>query len=252
MESSLNPAIKLECLSYDDEQKKNVDIMNVKLNISSQGQCKTYSFNITKQEEYYEVRMNEMVEENKIYFLKYKCQCWPDLNITGFTVNCRTEQINDLKKLICLNKDCGINDAVDPGERCRNAKYKLSMCKEKRSGYILRLKDQPDQWKCVTCNKPNTPCSQGNKTACIKQPETNISLPEIIKDEDGFIDPAKASDALENMTSLVKKIEKDKLSAVIDMGDVIGVLQIQANNTETEDFCYSSDQNVMNVRPEKH
>ncbi|RXN35035.1 adhesion G- coupled receptor G2-like protein [Labeo rohita] len=145
-------------------------------------------------------------------------------------------------------QDCGINDAVDPGERCRNATYKRSTCKEKGSGYILRLKDQPDQWKCVTCNKTNTPCSQGNKTACIKQPETNISLPEIIKDEDGFVDPAKASDALNNMTSLVKEMEKsNKLSAVIDMGDVIGVLQIQADNTETEDFCYSSDQNVMNI-----
>ncbi|XP_050989327.1 adhesion G-protein coupled receptor G2-like [Labeo rohita] len=137
--------------------------------------------------------------------------------------------------------------AVDPGERCKDATYKLSTCNKKKSGYILSLKDKTDQWTCVTCNKTNTPCSQGNKTACIKQPETNISLPEIIKDEDGFIDPAKASDALNNMTSLVKEMEKDKLSAVIDMGDVIGVLQIQANNTETEDFCYSSDQNVMNI-----
>ncbi|KAL0169445.1 hypothetical protein M9458_034041, partial [Cirrhinus mrigala] len=49
------------------------------------------------------------------------------------------------------------------------------------------------------------------------------------------------------MTSLVKEMEKsNKLSAVIDMGDVIGVLQIQAEN-ETEDFRYSSDQNVMNI-----
>lgn len=55
------------------------------------------------------------------------------------------------------------------------------------------------------------------------------------------------------MESLVKEMEQSKKhSAKISMGDVSGVIQIQADNTETEDFCYSSDQNAVNVRPEKH
>lgn len=36
------------------------------------------------------------------------------------------------------------------------------------------------------------------------------------------------------------------------MGDAIGVIQIQDENSETTDACFSSDQKVMNVRPEKH
>lgn len=51
------------------------------------------------------------------------------------------------------------------------------------------------------------------------------------------------------MESLVKEMEKSKKhSATISMGDVTGVIQIQADNSETEDLCYSSDQNAVNVR----
>lgn len=60
-------------------------------------------------------------------------------------------------------------------------------------------------------------------------------------------------DALDKIESLVKEMKnKNPHSASIDMGDVIGVIQRQAENAETEDFCYSSEQDVMNVRPEKH
>lgn len=41
-------------------------------------------------------------------------------------------------------------------------------------------------------------------------------------------------------------------SAAIVMGDVNGILQMQAVNTETEDGCYSADQETINVRDEKH
>ncbi|XP_016104509.1 adhesion G-protein coupled receptor G2-like [Sinocyclocheilus grahami] len=89
--------------------------------------------------------------------------------------------------------------------------------------------------------------SQGNKTACIKQPQKNFSKPEIKKDE-GFIDPADASDALDKMESLLKEMKKDnKHTASVVMGDVIGVIQRQAENAEFEDLCYSSEENVMNI-----
>uniref|UniRef100_A0A9J7XTM4 Adhesion G-protein coupled receptor G2-like n=1 Tax=Cyprinus carpio carpio TaxID=630221 RepID=A0A9J7XTM4_CYPCA len=244
--SSTVPAINLTCLSYGDNHNQNVDIMNVKLNISSHvsGQCTTYSFNITKQGNNYEVTMNETVEEIKIYFMPDECECFPDLITVGHPENCQTK-LDDLFKLICLHKDCTGICAVDLGVTCKNATYKPSTCKEKRSGYILRLKDQG---KCVTCNVPSTPCSRGNKTACIKQPEMKLPTLKIEKDSNGFIDPTKASEALDKTESLVMEMKKDsKHSASIVTGDVTGVIQRQAENTDTEDFCCSSEQDVMNI-----
>ncbi|XP_016329563.1 adhesion G-protein coupled receptor G2-like [Sinocyclocheilus anshuiensis] len=112
--------------------------------------------------------------------------------------------------------------------------------------------ESTDSTKTITQSSINAVENiQGNKTACIKQPQTNFSKPEIKKDKDGFIDPADASDALDKMESLLKEMKKDnKHSASVVMGDVIGVIQRQAENAEIEDFCYSSEQNVMNVRPE--
>ncbi len=55
--------------------------------------------------------------------------------------------------------------------------------------------------------------------------------------------------------SLVEQMEKsNKTNAAIVMGDVIGILQTQPKNTETKDIniCYSSNQNLINVRPKKH
>jgi len=57
------------------------------------------------------------------------------------------------------------------------------------------------------------------------------------------------------MNSWVEEMEKNnKSNAGIVMEDVIGVLQRQAKNTESKDtkICYSSIQNMINVRPEKH
>ncbi len=60
-------------------------------------------------------------------------------------------------------------------------------------------------------------------------------------------------EALDKIESLVKEmVQSEHHSAAISMGDVTGVIQIQADNAETKDFCYSSDQNALNVRPEKH
>ncbi len=48
--------------------------------------------------------------------------------------------------------------------------------------------------------------------------------------------------------------KSNKTNAAIVMGDVIGILQIQPKKNETKDIniCYSSNQNLINVRPEKH
>lgn len=48
-------------------------------------------------------------------------------------------------------------------------------------------------------------------------------------------------------------MKKDNVSSArVVMGDVIGLLYMQADNTETEDLCCSIDQNISNVRPEKN
>ncbi len=58
---------------------------------------------------------------------------------------------------------------------------------------------------------------------------------------------------MDKMESLVEQMEKsNKTNAAIVMGDVIGILQIQPNNTEDINICYSSNQNLINVRPKKH
>ncbi|XP_039519041.1 adhesion G-protein coupled receptor G2-like [Pimephales promelas] len=67
-------------------------------------------------------------------------------------------------------------------------------------------------------------------------------------------EPSKASETLERMNSWVKEMEKNnKSNAGIVMEDVIGVLQIQAKNTESKDtkICYSSKQNMINVLENK-
>lgn len=58
---------------------------------------------------------------------------------------------------------------------------------------------------------------------------------------------------MDNLTSQVEWMKKNnKTSVAIFMGDAIGVIQIQDENSETTEACFSSDQKVMNVRPEKH
>jgi len=50
----------------------------------------------------------------------------------------------------------------------------------------------------------------------------------------------------------MEEMEKNNRSKEqIVMGDVIGLLHIQDENTETRDTCYSSDPNRINVRLEK-
>lgn len=51
----------------------------------------------------------------------------------------------------------------------------------------------------------------------------------------------------------MEELENNNISnAAIVMGNATGLLQIHADNTTTEDICYSSNQNMINIRPEKH
>ncbi len=57
--------------------------------------------------------------------------------------------------------------------------------------------------------------------------------------------------ALDKLESNMEELENNNISnAVIVMGNATGLLQIHTDNTTTEDICYSSNQNMINVRPE--
>ncbi len=55
------------------------------------------------------------------------------------------------------------------------------------------------------------------------------------------------------MQSKMEEMEKKNISkAGIVIGDAIGLLHVQAKNTKTESICYSSDDDIINVRLQKH
>ncbi|XP_048048067.1 adhesion G-protein coupled receptor G2-like isoform X2 [Megalobrama amblycephala] len=93
------------------------------------------------------------------------------------------------------------------------------------------------------------PTISSKPSVTIQLPTTILQTSEIIYnlttddliDTDGFINPSKASDAMNNLESIME--ENNTSNAQIIMGDVIGLLHIQDENTETRDMCYSSDPN---------
>lgn len=50
----------------------------------------------------------------------------------------------------------------------------------------------------------------------------------------------------------MEEMENNNISnAAIVLGNATGLLQIHTENTTTEDICYSSHHNMINVRPEE-
>ncbi|XP_043088273.1 adhesion G-protein coupled receptor G2-like [Puntigrus tetrazona] len=78
----------------------------------------------------------------------------------------------------------------------------------------------------------------------ISQKESHNPTTSLMSDmtTDGYTDPSKASKVLDNLQLKMEEMEKNnKSNAEIVMGDVIGLLHVQAKNTETKDIkiCYS-------------
>ncbi|ROI68625.1 Adhesion G-protein coupled receptor G4 [Anabarilius grahami] len=178
---------------------------------SFQGQCETYSFNMTNNGNQCEVRMNET-------FAGIKLWIFPNDNCPiPFVPN---------------PSDCF--PPVDPEERCRNAAYDNHTCREERSTYILGLKD--NNWTCVTC-----------KNSAALQPHEITYIKAGLEDKEGFVDPSKASDVLGYLDTLMEQMKNNNTrDAGLAIGKAIGVLQIQDKNTETKDTCYASDKNIVN------
>ncbi|XP_048048072.1 adhesion G-protein coupled receptor G2-like isoform X2 [Megalobrama amblycephala] len=237
--STTYPAINWECLSDYGILDENSH-MNVTLNISSQGQCKTYSFNITNNGNQCEVRMNETFAGIKLWiFPNVNCLAPFGWNEMGMICHEIGSSSND--------QGCWRTPSVDPEERCRNALYDNNTCRE-RSTYILSFNNQ--EWRCVTCSKSQTStASEGNGNYHLKPHEKIYNITRVdLEDKDGVVDSSKASDALEELDTLFEQMEKDNTrNAGLAIGNAIGVLQIQDKNTETKDTCYASDPNIVNV-----
>ncbi|KAF4101830.1 hypothetical protein G5714_016630 [Onychostoma macrolepis] len=119
---------------------------------------------------------------------------------------------------------------LDPKTTCRNALYGNDVCNDNEgNNYILRLNG--NNWMCVFCE---------NKLI--------YNLTANLKDMVGYTDPSMAAEILNNLKSKIEEMEKNnKSTAAIVMGDVIGLLHVQATNTEAKDICYSSDEDVINI-----
>ncbi|XP_048048076.1 uncharacterized protein LOC125269243 [Megalobrama amblycephala] len=276
-------AVNLTCPPAAETLIGNFCIMNVKQNTTSRGQCKTsdktYFFNITNNWEKYEVRMNEMVKGIKMCFLLNESECLPSsvLNSTDHFV---TNTVTTGSLTTSTTTSCNANNQrplgclkilpVDPGERCTNATYDSDTCSgQEGSKYVLHFNGS--KWMCVICvnessttvrppsstttNKPTTSVTTHETTnkpiSTVAPPEIIINIPtENTTDKSKPLEPSKASETMEKMDSLVEQMEKsNKSNAAIVMGDIIGVLQRQAKNTESKDIkiCYSSNQNMINV-----
>ncbi|XP_050989323.1 adhesion G-protein coupled receptor G1 isoform X3 [Labeo rohita] len=224
------PAIKLIGPSACDKEINDFCTMNVKINTSSLGHYEKggnkFSFIIkNKGGNNYEVRMNETDKSSiELWFLPDETKCLLVEKVTG-----------NLKKYVCHStNNCNSNGnpqgclkipSVDPKDACKTAPYDDNICKENEGNkYNLRL--NANKWMCVFCeNRP------------IFSVTTN-----------GSIGLSKASEILNDLKTKMKEMEKSNASkAVIVMGDVIGLLQIQDKNTETKDICYLSDGDIIKV-----
>ncbi|XP_050959306.1 adhesion G-protein coupled receptor G1-like [Labeo rohita] len=287
--SSPYPDIKFTCLT----DKEGI----VKLNISSLGQCRSLSLNITKQGENYEIRMNETIQGIKLWLLRNDHCLLSEMStslanvgiVCNSTINPKTE--------------CQNISTVDPEVECRNAvnadKDKCSKGKE-QSRYILDIKENPKCEICIgessttvtplshntthipttssdshrTTHKPTSSTSHTtthnlttsstshttthnlttssashrtthNPTITLKPHNATHSSTTV---EDGYTDPSKASKALDNLESKMEEMEKsNKTNEMIVTKDAVGLIYIQAKNTETKDIniCYSSNHTMV-------
>ncbi|XP_050959084.1 adhesion G-protein coupled receptor G2-like [Labeo rohita] len=89
-----------------------------------------------------------------------------------------------------------------------------------------------------------TPESTTSSTIHTRTPELTTNF-KSYKTTQGYIDPSKASEALDNLESTMKEMEEKKNpNETVVIGHASGLLYVQAKNTETKDIyiCYSSNQ----------
>ncbi|XP_058604254.1 adhesion G-protein coupled receptor G2-like isoform X3 [Onychostoma macrolepis] len=178
----------------------------------------------------------EIRQQHKVLLLTPGILCSTDGHSSENIVTCQL-QVNSLNTDIhtCnthgnLYAGCLAIPPLDPKTTCRNALYGNDVCNDNEgNNYILRLNG--NNWMCVFCE---------NKLI--------YNLTANLKDMVGYTDPSMAAEILNNLKSKIEEMEKNnKSTAAIVMGDVIGLLHVQATNTEAKDICYSSDEDVINI-----
>ncbi|ROL52550.1 Adhesion G-protein coupled receptor G6 [Anabarilius grahami] len=228
--------------------------------------------------------MNQTVKDIKMWFFQNESECLPSsvLNSTDHCVTCQTTNTptttHQATSTPTTTDTTSTTDTITTG--C-NANNQSPLGKE-GSKYVLHFNGS--EWMCVICvdersttvrppsstttNEPTTsvttneitnkPTTSVTTNEITNKPISTLAPPEIIynvtpdnvTDGSGHIESSKASESMEKMDSLVEQMEKNnKSNAAIVMGDIIGVLQRQAKNTESKDFkiCYSPNQNMINV-----
>ncbi|KAI2646437.1 3-isopropylmalate dehydrogenase [Labeo rohita] len=118
------PDIKWKCLTAHEPIGQ-----TVRLNISSLGQCRSYSFNITKQAEQYELRMNDLVEGIKLWLFTND-NCLSAVLNSSEIETCQAQGGIMSISNINLQTGCQNIGPVDPEEKCRNAQYNNDICSE--------------------------------------------------------------------------------------------------------------------------
>ncbi|KAI2654049.1 Adhesion G-protein coupled receptor G6 [Labeo rohita] len=107
------------------------------------------------------------------------------------------------------------------------------MCSGIESRYILHLNGSA--WRCVTCVDGRSYTTTDNPTTSFMSHKTTQE----------HTNPLMAAEALNKLESKMEEMEKsNKTNETIVIGDALGLLYVQAKNTETKDIyiCYSSNQ----------
>ncbi|XP_026142490.1 adhesion G-protein coupled receptor G2-like [Carassius auratus] len=223
-------------LSYDLER---CHTMNVTLNISSRGRCRSYNFTIAKQKENYEIRMNEEIKDIQLRFLRND-DCLPSAPEEAKTQTCLSY---DLEKCHMMNFTLNISSRG----QCRSYSFTITKQMENceigmnedikgielmflRNGDCL-LEEEAASRKCILH-------LNNIDWMCVTYDKSNI---------DEVVEAPEASNYLGKMESKMEEMDKKHISKQIINGKAIGLLQIHDENTTTEDTCYSSNQNMINV-----
>ncbi|XP_043088434.1 adhesion G-protein coupled receptor G2-like [Puntigrus tetrazona] len=215
--AAIGQDVTLVCESHDNNL-----VMQIKLNFSSEGKCKTYRFKLTVQDSKTEVTLKETDKDiTGLYLLDNKNG---QISADPTCQNRKDKQNNEN----CL-------EIPDPVKACNSTNYDEKICKKNRKKNVI-MSFIKDQWMCVTC--------QTTSAATLQAADVIYNM---TVQDDGVIDPPKALGYMNKIESKMDEIMKNNISkAGVFMGDVIGFLHVQDKNTETKNRCYSSDEDNIN------
>ncbi|XP_073784081.1 adhesion G-protein coupled receptor G1 isoform X2 [Danio rerio] len=225
--SGNSPAIQM--IFHRDYSEDKFNLISVNLRILSRDQCSPYSSNFTNNGQL--ITLSSTVLQS---------------------VTCQTQGL-----------EISLDDVV---KKCRNAPYSTDLCNQETSAFIVYLEKQNCSTKSWIRNWRKKNCKDQN-WSCVKCIKSRVYFEEMpsdsdipyeaaysihindLEDENGDVIPSNAADSLDFLESdMMDNMENNNESnAMIVMGNVTGILQIQDTNTQTEDMtiCYSSNNTMV-------